>query len=262
MSTIQNDNIANLQEGTGASLLSTPEYRSWVHGETKTLLCVGEVGSGKTVLASQVIDILRGLGHRDTLVLYYFVESRTRETEEQKPASILANFLKQLIYHNRHVSDQTRKSFERLIKGRNRPTAEELLAFIKRETMGTPKLFVVIDALDELADSCGQEVLNYLCQLQRNCPTSLMATSRLYSQINEDFANTFPGYLHLEIRQTQKDIEASMIGQMHRLPNIVIRDTDLQHYITDEIMSLSHGVYVRDHTRRYITNILRQVSCC
>lgn len=263
MSTIQNDNIAKLQEGTGTSLLQTPEYQSWLHGETKTILCVGEVGSGKTVLASQVIDtLLQELGHKDNLVLYFFAEMPTQQAKEPTPASILANFLKQLIHHNRNISYQTRMSLERYWMGGNRPTADELLAYLGREIMDTPKIFVVIDALDQLAHSCRQKVLGYLRQLQRNCTMSLMATSRPDSTINEDFANAFPEHLQLEIRQTQEDIEAYMVGQMHRLPDVVMRNTDLQHYIINEIMSLSHGVYVWDRTRRCITDMLRQVSCC
>ena len=95
MSTVKNDNIAKLQEGTGTCLLGTPEYQSWLQGETKTIFCVGDVGSGKTVLASQVIDtLLQELGHKDNPVLYFFAEMPTQQAEEQTPASILANFLR------------------------------------------------------------------------------------------------------------------------------------------------------------------------
>ena len=91
---------------------------------------------------------------------------------------------------------------------------------------------------------------------------SLVATSRPNSQIDQLFAETFPGYRELEIRQTQEDIEAYLVGQMHRLPNVVMRDMELQHHIMTEIMSLSHGVYVGNHARRYVTDMLRQISCC
>lgn len=105
MSVIQDDNIAKLQEGTGASLLATSAYQSWLLGGTKTLLCIGEVGSGKTIFASQVIDILlSGRGHKRNPVLYYFANMEThwhwQEAKKQTPASVLANLLKQLIYHN------------------------------------------------------------------------------------------------------------------------------------------------------------------
>ncbi len=253
MSAIQNDVIAKLQEGTGTSLLATSEYQSWLHGETKTLLCIGAPGSGKTILASQVIDILlQDGGYKDNPVLYFFADFRTQRAEQQTPASIVANFLKQLIYHNRHISDQTRRFFERLIKEGNRPTAKGLLACIERDTMGTPRIFVVIDALDELADSCREELLGYLCQLQMKCTTSLMATSRPDFRTIQLFAKMDPVYRSFERRQTQEDVEAYLVGQMHRLPDIVMRDTDLQEYIKTEVMSLSRGVYVWYHTRRYI----------
>ena len=132
MSVIQNDNIAKLQKDTGNSLLRTSDYQSWVLGGTETLLCTGEVGSGKTIFASQVIDILLSdRGNKKNPVLYYFANLEThwhwQQAKKQTPAYVLANILKQLIYHNRHISDQTRGFVERHIRGGKRPTAEGLL---------------------------------------------------------------------------------------------------------------------------------------
>lgn len=245
MSVIQNDNIAKLQEGTGTSLLATSEYQSWLHGRTRILLCIGKAGSRKTVLASQVIDILlQEWGHKDVPVVYFFADMRTQQAGQQTPASVFGNILKQLIYHNQHISDQTHRSFKQHIKGGNRPTAEALLACIKRETIGMARTFVVIDALDELADSCREELLGYLYQLQRQCTLTLMVKSRPDFRTNQLFAKMFPRYGTLEIRQNQEDIEAYLVGQMHTLPDVVMRDMDLQDYIKTKIMSLSDGVYV------------------
>ena len=257
-----NDNIAKLQEGTGYCLLGESDIRSWLHGDKNPIFCVGNVGSGKTVLASQVIDILQEWEHGENPVLYYFAETGTKEAKVQSSASILANFLKQLILHNQNISDQTRKSFERRINGGNRPTAEELLACFKRETMGTPKVFIVMDAVDQLADSCRQEVLGYLYQLQKSCPMFFMATSRPEPQPPQYFARIFRGYRYLGIRQTREDVEALLVWQMHRLPGVVMQDTGLQHYVNTEITRLSNGVYVLENTRRCITDMLRQVSRC
>ena len=155
MSAIQNDMIIKLQEGTGNSLLATSEHQSWLHDEVKTLFCIGIVGSRKTVLASKVIDILlRDGGYKENPILYFFADMRMQQAEQQIPASVLANLLKQFSCHNRYISDQTRRSFERHIMGGNRPTAEGFFVCIEREAIGTPKIFVVIDALDELAISC------------------------------------------------------------------------------------------------------------
>ena len=263
MSAIQQDVVAKLQEGTGTSLLATSEYQSWLHGETKTLLCVGGPGSGKTVLASQVIDILlrdgRAINYNP--VLYFFVDMQRQQAEQQTAAYIVANLLKQLIHHNVHISNQTRRFFERHIKGGNHPTAEGLLACIEREAKDG-RIFVVIDALDELAESCREELLGYMCQLQRECTMSLMTTSRPQVRTSQIFGEMFPGYRNLKIRQNQEDIEAYLVGQMHILPDVVMQDLDLQDYIKNRIMSLSNGVYVCNRRGRYNTDSLGQVSLC
>ena len=219
------------------------------------------------MFASQVIDVLLGdSDYKENPVLYYFGDMEThwhwQQVNKQTPAAVLANFLKQIIYHNRQISDRTRRFLERRIKGGKRPTAEGLLSCIQQETMGTPKIFVVIDALDELHYSYREELLGCLCQLQKTCRISLVATSRPTSQIDQLFAEMFPGYRELDIRQTQENIEAYLVGQMHRLPNVVMRNVKLQHHIITEIMSLANGVYVGDHVRRYVTDVLRQIPCC
>ena len=225
------------------------------------------MGSGKTIFASQVIDILLSDGgNKKKPVLYYFANLEThwhwQQAKKQTLASVLANLLKQLSYHNQHISDQTREFVGRHIRGGKRPTAEGLLSCIQQEPTGTPKIFVVIDALDELHYSDREELLGYLCQLQKKCQMSLVATSRPTPQIDQLFAELLPGYRELEICQTQEDIEAYLVGQMHRLPNVVMRDMKLQHHIMTEITSRSHGVYVGDHARRHVTDMLRQISCC
>lgn len=245
MFAVQSDIIAKLQEGTGTSLFATSEYQSWLRGEVRTLLYTGMPGSGKTVFASQVIAFLLKDGiYKDYPVLYFFADCRVQQVEQQTPVSIIANLLKQLIYYNRQISDQTRRYFEQHIKGRNRPTAEELLACIERESIGTPKIFIVIDALDELADSCPEEILSHLSQLQRKRPTSLMITSRSSFRIDQLFPKIIPDYKSLNIRPTQDDIEAYIVEQMHRLPDVVMRDADLQDHIKTEMMVRSDGRYV------------------
>ena len=144
----------------------------------------------------------------------------------------------------------------------NSPTAEELFVCLKRETTGTPKVFIVIDALDQLAESCRHEVLGHLFQLQESCVMSLMATSRPSPRPDSIFDQQLCGFRYLGISQTQEDIEAFFFGQMHRLPGVVMRDTGLQHYLITKITELSNGVYVLSNTRRCITDMLRQVPCC
>ena len=56
---------------------------------------------------------------------------------------------------------------------------------------------------------------------------SLMATSRPDFRCNKVVAKTFPAHRRLEIRQNE-DIEAYLTAQMHTLPDVVMRDIDLQ----------------------------------
>ena len=241
MYAMQKDVFAKVQEGTGVSLLTSSIFQSWCHGETQTLLCTGLPGTGKTVFASQVIELLSG---HDYPVLYFFADIRTQRTEQQTLASILANLLKQLIIHNGHVSDETRTFCERHIERGYSLPAEGTLSCLEHEIARSSKSVVVIDALDELFDSCRKGLLQCLRRLQQHRSISIMATSRRDPQNNRLFTEMLPGYRTLDIHQAQEDIEAFILGQMPRLPSFLMESMELQHYVRTEIMNRSDGVYV------------------
>lgn len=245
MSPIQSDVIAKLQEGTGTSLLQSSTFQSWLHGEIPTLLCLGGPGTGKTVLVAQVIDLItKHEGLKGAPVLYFFADQRTQQAGQQTPVSILAVLLRQLILSSRSISDETHVYCERHIGVGNRPEAQGLIACLVRDTGEAPRVFVVIDALDELSELCRRDLMNFLHLLQGKREISLMATSRPSPQTITMFEVIFRTYEILDIHHTQDDVEAFLLGQMSRLPDVVMRSTNLQEYIKDKIMRRSGGVYV------------------
>jgi Cdc6-like AAA superfamily ATPase len=52
----QSDFLRKRHEGTGAWLLYTTEFNTWLNQRNKTLFCSGIPGAGKTILTSIVVD--------------------------------------------------------------------------------------------------------------------------------------------------------------------------------------------------------------
>ena len=102
------------------------------------------------------------------------------------------------------------------------------------------RVYIVVDALDECADSDGtrRELLTNLGGLQNETNTNLMATSRFEPHVMK----MFKGVLSLRIRASDDDIKQFVRGQIHRLPNCVQRDPDLQRKIQDDIVEATDGM--------------------
>jgi Cdc6-like AAA superfamily ATPase len=149
------DIISRIQEGTGAALFSDPTFHSWSTGNFQNLLCLGNAGVGKTVLAAQVIDdFIKTHRHKHSPVLFFFASWQHREIESQKPTAILANLLRQLLLWKGSILDETKQLFERHMKGTSRPDEPALLACLEREANNISDICIIMNYLRNVGQLC------------------------------------------------------------------------------------------------------------
>ena len=237
------DIISRIQEGTGAALFSDPTFHSWSTGNFQNLLCLGNAGVGKTVLAAQVIDnFIRNHRHKHSPVLFFFASWQHREIESQKPTAILANLLRQLLLWKGSILDETQQLFERHMKGTSRPDEPALLACLEREAGNFSDICIIIDALDELSEECRPALLDCMHNLQLRRRILFMATSREQPKTVKLFNRFFPDFQSIQIKSKPEDIEAYLLGQMSRLPDFVMQNIEVQELIKSEVMKRSDGM--------------------
>lgn len=83
------------QEDTGHWLLQSAEFKTWMSGPRRTLLCKGMQGAGKTMLACTVIDhLIKTLCSGNVLVAYIYCDYSKQH--EQILVNLIASILKQL----------------------------------------------------------------------------------------------------------------------------------------------------------------------
>lgn len=243
MSATLSDIVAKIQEGTGTTLSSDPTFQSWLTGDFQTLLCLGNAGVGKTTLAAQVIDdFIRNDRFKRSPLLFFFASWQRREMESQMPTAILANLLRQLLWWKTSISDETQQLFERHMKGGSRPDESALLACLMRETNKIPEIYVVIDALDELSEDCRPALLDRMQYFQLRRRILFMATSRGGISTVALFDRLFPNFKSIQINSKPDDIEAFLLGEMSRLPDVVMQNIEVQEFIKSEIMKRASGV--------------------
>ena len=130
--------------------LVSNRYQSWVENPGLALLCQGEPGAGKTVLASAVVQDLevRFGRNKDVGIAYFYLDSQRRE-EQKKPGELPLSLVKQLL--------QCRSTLPRGVGDRYRYTSAfwnppgwlEILTLLGLVVGEFARVFVVVDALDE-----------------------------------------------------------------------------------------------------------------
>jgi NACHT domain-containing protein len=214
-----------------------------LEGKEKTLFCPGIPGTGKTMIASIVVDHLKTTIPDDktgTAFLYCIYKRQ----DNQEVDDLLASLLGQLAVWQSMVPKSICELYDKHQRGeKHRLSRNEILEALSSITKSYPRTFIIIDALDECkTNRIRNELLSEVYKLQEGSDTRLMVTFR-----PSIVPNPPSSVRELEIRANKEDIEEYLSGQMSELPSVVQDNNELQYKIKTRILSLVDGMYVRPH---------------
>jgi hypothetical protein len=235
------DIISRRQEGTGNWLLASDEFGAWLNNSgSRTLLCTGLPGAGKTMLASIVIDDLQGRYHTNTSVgvAYIYCDYRTRK--DQTIEFMVLSLLKQLVEQQDPLSAGVMQLYTSHDYGGRRPLFRDLVRCLQSVAACLSRVFIVIDALDEcqVSNGCRSILLAEINELQKISNTSVLVTTRHIPEILERFSMDQA----MEIRATTDDVRMFIEGNLHGLPNFVQRNPKLMEQIKAQIAESVDGM--------------------
>ncbi|KAI9771508.1 MAG: hypothetical protein M1840_002128 [Geoglossum simile] len=154
--------------------------RAWLDNGKQTLFCPGIPGVGKTILTAIVIDNLttRFQNHSNIRIVYLYCNFRRRD--EQKTDNLLASLLKQRSQERPSLPDSVKSLYDRHKAKQTRPSFDDISRALQSVTAVYSRVFIIVDALDECqtSDSCWQEFLSELFNLQTKQGINIFATSR------------------------------------------------------------------------------------
>ncbi|KAF8544144.1 hypothetical protein BDD12DRAFT_906719 [Trichophaea hybrida] len=178
------------QEGTGTWLFKKDIYRDWESSSPSSLWIHGIPGSGKTILASTIIERLEKVypGGSDCGVgfAYFYFQYNNKETKN--PAIVIRTLLAQLLHILEHAT----------------VTADEIL-FLSVEKL-YERLIVVIDGLDECPIESRRDLLRFVIALVSCDNASILIVSRREVDIEEKLK----GFSTISLEYEQKDLKADM----------------------------------------------------
>lgn len=244
----QTDIFARHTSDTCAWLLQDSRFLNWADksASNRALWCPGNLGAGKTVATSVVINRLVEKYETAGDISIAFVYSDYNARAEQTSAALLGSLLKQLVLSSRSFPSYLVRGYKELCHNKT-PQALDIdgaLKLLNHQCHRTKVVYVLVDALDELDDQnqSRETFLHAFLQLQKVCPTvSLFITGRRHLlSINEALKDA----VEIGIEASQDDLAAyvaSKISTSQDLSDIVADNANTKHKVISTVVDLAKG---------------------
>jgi ankyrin repeat protein len=240
--------------GTGDWLFQTEQYQKWHDsGDTGALWIKGSPGSGKSVVAANLIQTLAK--NENAPVLFFFSRRILRSNSE--PRYLVRDCLYQALNHSSLLQLRLKQVMEQHPEVEHVPFHELWKTLISVLTT-IPKVYVVFDALDELAVE-KDKVLDNLLDLGQKKPQSikLIITSRPLLHLQTVLKGPFLVDLRLRGRMVERDIATYIT---HRITYQQERNLTVDDHSTvkDALCRKSRGLFL--YARLMLDELLQQSS--
>jgi len=228
--------------GTLQWLVNSPQFRRWLGDEHQVLLLTGFPGAGKTTATSMVVDTLLERHGSDDSVGIAFFYSRY-DNPSNNPELIIQSFLYQLVSRLPVVPPALANLYRRFEDHTSPPPLQELLRTISTVIASMKKVYLVVDALDELSSSHRRTLLPELFGLQNTLQVCLFATSRSVPEIESRFT-PFPSLnIGHEVGRTsaEDNLNEYLDQRMALMPGFIRNSSEVQAQVRAKVREASFG---------------------
>ncbi len=238
----QHRRISKLREpGTCNWFLQSDSFHQWRDNPCRTLICPGIPGAGKTVMVSAVIEHLADSASRTRGAALAYVYCEFGLQNVQTATYLLGNLLKQLVRTCSSIPQELKAVLAKPQTDKRQLNWSEASMAIRLVAATYPRVFIVVDSLDECRTLERNKLLNELFELQKRCNVNLFATSRFVDDIQERFKDV--GYL--PIRAAREDVALYVQGQIDQVSGFLERQRpEFKKEIADAISYASDGMSV------------------
>lgn len=214
-------------QGSGQWLLECREYLDWQASSVSSIfLLYGMAGSGKTILASTVVDSVLLQASKQTspvLVAYFYCSKNASEVERSDPNEIMRSLVRQLsvtsdrskTIHSTVLQDYERREADAEIEGFDvaRLSLEDCVRLILKIT-GPDPATIIVDAIDEIQPRSRYGLIKALNQISRESSSvvKIFATSRHDDQVLSLLSNA--SMLRIDAETNHSDMKSFVNHQL------------------------------------------------
>jgi Cdc6-like AAA superfamily ATPase len=237
---VQSDYFNRRHQGTWQWFLESATFTEWLGTGSKTLLCLGIPGVGKTILMSTVVHHLQEQYRSDASVKLAYVYLNYGRQDEQSLEQLLASLLQQACWRESQLPDTVKSLYNHHKENKTRPSVDELTTALQSVMTSHCRVFILVDALDECqtADGSQSTFLKILTKIQQSSTASVFLTSRIVPDAMHEFSDV----KSVDICANRSDIQEYLNGQLFRLPRVVRQNPELQEQVKTEILGASDGL--------------------
>ncbi|OCL08336.1 hypothetical protein AOQ84DRAFT_388931, partial [Glonium stellatum] len=219
------------QAGSCQWFLEAEEFQAWVNSSRGRMWCPGMPGTGKSVMVSAVYEsLLNRFPTSEAAVVCVYCSYE--ECDNQSATELIGGIWRQLVTQRGDALNDAREWYQTHLKNGTRPDQAEITRILDSELESHPKIFLLVDALDECPEDTRTQFLKVLCGLPPQ--VNILATSRFNESIEDEF---------LEKGEFSKPFD---------------EQTAEKHTLTINANSDDIGLYVKSrilHERRLLRNI-------
>jgi hypothetical protein len=195
------------------------------------------------MMAAIAIDELNRTSDTDFGLAYLYF---TYKSQSQGVIDLLCAILKQLAMRRMETIELVRNLYDDHSKTNTRPSIDQIFTTLQSACMSYPRVYVIIDALDECGNDQRNQLLCKLFGLQQLENIHLMATSRFIPAIEQHFQSA----LKLEIRASDEDVRCYVASQMSHLPDCIQNSDGLRAVVLNKISEAVDGMYVLSYSTK------------
>ena len=236
--------------GTGDWLFQTDQYQAWHDANINTLWLQGIPGSGKSVMAARLIRTLKAEG---IPVLFFFARRIIKSNSE--PRQVVQDCLYQLLDHSGVLQARLKMLLAQHTNVDSVPFHELWNLFLfGLDTV--PKVYVLFDALDELAVE-NDGFLQLLQKLGQQSPESakLIITSRPEAHLQTALKGSFQNRIRLTGAMVDQDIATYIAHRVaSQRDNLAVADS--QSTVQDMLSRKAQGLFL--YARLMLDQVLLQ----
>lgn len=226
--------------GTCQWLQTRSEFHQWHESSTTSLLWVeGAPGTGKSVTASCAVDYLQNNGPEP--VLYFFFR-RTIDANKT-PSALVRDWACQLLPHSACLANELLNEMTHHPNINTLPF-DALWGIFVTGVANTPRVYCVIDALDELEPG-SEHLYEKLNRLALHSPASvkILVTTRQLTEAERVLTRKVYAKIKLNRENTEGDISTFV---KHRLSsfNFLGLDDGTRTRLCNTVCTLSNGLFL------------------